>query len=146
MPATIEEGLFGLLNASQDIQAVLAPDAGGINCRLYPGHIDERATLPAAAFARAGGSRQLVQTGPDGLISARFQFSAADTTYDACQQVMDAIALKLHGFTGELPNGVLVSLISMSGEMIDDFDIEARLYARHCDFDVVYVDPAPIKN
>lgn len=145
--ATIEEGLFSLLNNSEDIQAVLAPDAGGTNCRLYPGHIAEEASLPAAAFARAGGSRQLVQTGPDGLISARFQFTSAALIIDDCIAVMDAIALKLHGFTGDLPNGVRVSQILMSGEMIDDaFDIEERLYARHCDFDVVYVDPAPIKN
>jgi hypothetical protein len=146
---SVEEGIFSLLNNSPEIQAVLAPDAGGTNCRLYPGHIAEEATLPAAAFTRAGGRRQLKMSGPDGLIRARFQFTAASSdkealngsAYDDCRIVMDAIILKLEGFSGGFPNGIVVQQISVSGDLIDDYDAESELYFRHCDFEIVYNDP-----
>jgi hypothetical protein len=147
--ATIEEGLFNLWNTDPGVQAVLSPDASGTNCRLYPGHIPEEATLPAAAFARAGGRRGLNITGPDGLIRARFQISVASSDqeakngsgYDDCAIVLEALTNKAHGFSGALPNGVIVQQIQAMTEPIDDFNAEAKLYFRHQDIMVVFENP-----
>jgi hypothetical protein len=142
VPATVEEGIFSLLNNAASVQAVLAPDGGGTNCRLYPGTIAEEAALPAAAFARVGGRRQLTVGGPEALIRARFQFTTAAQTYDECVTAMEALIGILHGYSGAFPNGIVVQQISMLGDLIDEFDIGSRMYARHCDFEVIYNDPA----
>jgi hypothetical protein len=137
--ASLEEGIFALLNNSAALKGSnLFPDASGTNCRLYPGTIAEEATLPAAAFARAGGSRQLVLGSPENLNRARFQFTVASDQYDDCVTIMDLFLNLLHGFAGALPNGVVVQLAKAVIDPIDEYSMEARLYSRHCDIEFIY--------
>lgn len=127
----------------------LFPDASGANCRLYPGTIAEEAKLPAAAFARAGGARSLTMTGPESPIRARFQFTLASSDqeakngsgYDDCAILLDVILGILHGYAGQLPNGIVVQQSRVVMEPIDDFNIDSKLYFRHADVEFVY-EPA----
>jgi len=147
---TIEEGIFGLLNSRAEMKASsLFPDASGANCRLYPGTIAEEATLPAAAFARAGGARSLTMTGPESPIRARFQFTVASSDekaangsgYDDCAILLDVIISILHGYAGQLPNGMVVQQARVVMDPIDDYSVDAKLYFRHADIEFVY-EPA----
>lgn len=145
--ATIEEGIFALLNANATMKASsLFPDASGANCRLYPGTIAEEATLPAAAFARVGGARSLTLNGPESPIRARFQFTVASSDqeaktgsgYDDCASQLEIILNILHGYSGQLPNGIVVQQARVVMDPIDDFNVDSKLYFRHADVEFVY--------
>jgi hypothetical protein len=139
--ATAEEGLFFFLNVSPALRALTFTSGAffdGTNCRVYPGQIDENSILPALAFVRVGGHRMLTMGGVEGLVRGRFQFTAAGTIYDDPVVLMESVISLLDGFRGSFPNGVIVQVAEVVLDPFDEFSAEARLFSRHCDFEIVY--------
>lgn len=140
--ATAEEGIFALLNNNATLRALTfganVPFFDGTNNRLFPGQIDENSVLPALAFVRVGGSRRLTMSGVEGLVRARFQFTAAGTIYEDPLNLLEAVINILDGYKGALPNGVIVQVAEVVLDPFDEFSAEARLFSRHCDFEIVY--------
>lgn len=144
---TLEEGLFTWLNQRPELRALAFANGSffdGTNCRIYPGTIAEGATFPALAFASAGGDGDMTMSGPGSVARARIQFTSASTVYGDNVKLLAVLIGPiggtgvLHGFSGMLPNGVVVQLCRQLMGPIDQYFAEARLHARHIDFEFVY--------
>jgi hypothetical protein len=144
---TLEEGIFSFLNqhpALTGLNFATGAFFDGTNCRIYPGQIDENAAMPALSFTSVGGPRSMTMSGPESIGRARIQFTAASLVYSEAVVLIGALIGTpgskgaLDGFTGQLPNGVVVQLARPLTEPIDTYFAEARLYARHVDVEFVY--------
>jgi hypothetical protein len=144
---TLEEGIFAWLNQRPELQALNFSTGAffdGTACRIYPGTVAEESALPAMAYARVGGSSALNMQGPDGLKRARIQFTAIGTIYADPAALIGVLSGTpgapgiLDGFSGALPNGVIVQLVRPMMEPIDSYIGEVRLYSRHIDFEFTY--------
>lgn len=141
--ANIETGIFGLLDANASMQALLL-DATSGHCKIFPVLIPEQISFPAVAYVRISGSRELTLNGSDGFITARFQFLSNSTIPDDNTSVIDALIAVLHGFAGPLPGGAVIQMSNLARDPMDDYDPAARLYMRHCDFEIIYNEKATL--
>lgn len=138
---TLEEGLFSFLNARAELQALTFASGAffdGTNCRIYPGTIAEDALFPALAYTAIGGTRSLTMSGRQGVRSARIQFTALSTVYSENATLIETLLSFLDGFSGSFAGGAAVEQARALGEPVDQYIGEARLYVRHCDFEIVY--------
>jgi|ERR1043165_3736416 hypothetical protein len=146
--ATLEEGIFQWLDQRPEYRALnFATGAffDGTHCRIWPGVVDESSPLPAMAFDRVGGQTPgLNMAGADGVNRARIQFTAIGTIYADPATLIGVLCGVpgtpgiLHGFSGQLPNGVVVQLARQMMEPIGSYIAEVRLFMRHVDFEFVY--------
>jgi hypothetical protein len=146
--ATLEEGLNTWLNQRPELQALnfsTGPFFDGTSCRIFPGTVAEDAALPAMAYGRGGGPAPgLNMGGADGICHARIQFSAIGLTYADPATLIGVLCGTpgarsiLHGFSGQLPNGVVIQQVRQMMEPIDSYVAEVRLYMRHVDFEFTY--------
>ena len=83
----IEESFVSLL-------ADLAP--------IFPAYLPERAGRPAIVYRRISTIRNLTHDGPDGLVEARFQFTAHADTHPAALDLARSIRSRIHGRTGPI--------------------------------------------
>lgn len=145
---TLEEGLTTWLNQRPELKALnfsTGPFFDGTNCRIFPGTVAEDSVLPAMAYDGVGGTAPgLNMQGPDGIKRARIQFTAVGETYADPVVLIGVLCGTpgaksiLHGFSGQLPNGVVVQLVRQMTEPIGSYVAEVRLYMRHVDFEFVY--------
>jgi hypothetical protein len=146
--ATLEEGLFQWLDQRPEYRALTFANGSffdGTHCRIWPGTVDESSALPAIAFDRVGGPGPgLNMGGTDGLNRARIQFSAVGGTYADPATLIGVLCGVpgtpgiLHGFSGTLPNGVVIQLARQIMDPIGSYVSEVRLFMRHVDFEFVY--------
>lgn len=140
--STLEEGLAAWMNQRPELQSLsfsTGPFFDGTNCRIFPGTVDEAAILPATAYDRVGGPAPgLTMTGADGIHRARIQLTAIGETYADPVTLIGVLCGLLHGFSGQLPNGVVVQLCRQMMEPIGSYIAEVRLFMRHVDFEFVY--------
>jgi hypothetical protein len=146
--ATLEEGIFQWLDQRPEYRALNFANGAffdGEHCRIWPGSIEQSSALPAMAFDRAGGQAPgLNMRGADGLNRARIQFTAIGATYADPATLIGVLCgvpgtpSILHGFSGELPNGVVIQLARQMLEPIGSYVSAVRLFMRHVDFEFVY--------
>jgi hypothetical protein len=146
--ATLEEGLDTWLNQRPEFQALTfstGPFFDGSTCRIWPGTVDQKSPLPAIGYDRVGGPAPgLNMAGADGICRARLQFTAIGLTYADVVTLMGVLCGTpgarsiLHGFSGALPNGVIIQLVRQMMEPIGSYVAEVRLYMRHVDFEFTY--------
>lgn len=145
---TLEEGLEAWLNQRPELQALNFSTGAffdGTSCRIWPGTVDQNSVLPAMAYDRVGGAAPgLNMAGADGVCRARIQFSAIGKIYSEPVALIGVLCGTpgkpsiLHGFSGPLPNGVVVQLVRQMMEPIGSYAAEVRLYMRHVDFEFTY--------
>lgn len=151
--ATIEEGIYALLNTNPAMRALAFTgtdssertastflDTAG-NVRAYPGTIAQDAKFPALGFARAGGSRGVTMSGAENLPRTHFDFSVASTIYQDGVVIINAVIALLDGFASTLPNGVSVKLAQVTLDPHDMFDDAARCYVRYCTIEFWFTEP-----
>jgi len=72
-----------------------------VSTRVYPLNIPQEATLPAVAYQRISGGRELTHGGPQqGLLRARLQVTITAVNYDEVKAAAAAIRLLFNGFRG----------------------------------------------
>jgi hypothetical protein len=146
--ATLEEGLESWLNQRPELQALnfsTGPFFDGTSCRIWPGTVAQASALPAIGYDSVGGPAPgLNMAGADGVCRARIQFTAVGNTFADVVTLMGVLCGTpgarsiLHGFSGQLPNGVIVQLVRQMMNPIGSYVAEVRLYMRHVDFEFTY--------
>lgn len=90
-----EESMATYLRKDAGVQAVLGSS-------LYPVDIPQDAGLPACAYQRISGPRELNHDGETVWVRARIQFTVDASTYAQAKSIAGAIKAALNGFSGRM--------------------------------------------
>lgn len=127
--ATIEEALYSRLSTYPEVVKLAST-------RIYPLVIPQDSDLPAMAYQRISGMRELEHGGPSGFASGRFQVTCTAATYAAAVGLANAVRRGLEGYRGET-GGVTVEACSTEGQY-DGYNEMGDTFTVRVDFEVMY--------
>lgn len=130
----IEEAIFDHLTGDAGVAAL-------VGTRIYPTVIPQDAALPACAYQRISGPRDLAHDGPTGQALARIQFTCTATSYGAVKGLANAIREALDGFSGTMgsPSGAVVHVAMVDNE-IDGYNQQTGLQTVRLDVIFRYIE------
>jgi hypothetical protein len=86
-----------------------------LSARIYPGHIPQRATLPAYSYFRQTETPRYYLAGPaTGLADVQYQFDCWSTTYLDVSVMESALRQALHGYRGLMGSTMVFSVRLMN--------------------------------
>jgi hypothetical protein len=131
----IEEALYAHLTANAGVLAL-------VSTRVYPLVIPQDIALPAIAYQRISGPRELAHDGPTGMARARIQITCQAATYTAAKAVAEAVRLALDGFRGPVAanSEVLVVEIAALANELDGYEFETAATSVRVDYMLLYVE------
>ena len=114
----LEEAIYGQLVGDATVGGLVGT---GANARVYPMVIPQEAALPAIAYQRVSGARELAHDGEVGFAEARLQFTCQAESYDGAKALAKGVRLCLAGFNGVMGGsaalGVRVQGVRTENEM-----------------------------
>jgi len=70
--------------------------------RIYPVVLPQSAAFPALTYSRTSGGHDYTLKGSSGMAMPTFELDCWGETYDAADELAEAIRLKLNGFNGTM--------------------------------------------
>jgi len=115
--------------------------AGLVSTRIYPLVIPQDIALPAIAYQRISGGRELAHDGEVGFAEARMQFTCQGDSYNSAKAVRKAVRLALAGFNGVMGggSGVKVQGVRTENEM-DGWGMAAETWTVRLDMVFWYLE------
>lgn len=121
----IEEALYTYLIAHAGLSALVGD-------RVYPLVAPQDATYPLVVYQRISGIRIHSHSGPSGLASPRFQFSAWGESFSDAKNVAEQVRLALDGYAGTM--GSLAVGACLIATELDQYEPDTGLYRTILDF------------
>lgn len=112
--------------------AYLKTEIGGVNGRVYPGHLPDPPELPALVYQRIATRRPVSYDGPSGFVRARVQLDIWSKSYGEARTIAGAVRRALLGYRG--PMGGLEVAIPDQASDLDLFEPDTGLYRVSMDF------------
>lgn len=133
----IEFGLLALAIADPTV-------SGLIGNRFYPFNLPEMSgdalpVTPAVTYRLVSTTDLNTLKGPVGCVQVRIQLDSWGATYTDARALTDALRTLLNGYTGTLPNGVVVQNIWRDSEE-SGFDEYVRLPYVQTDWMIIYTE------
>lgn len=101
---TIETALYAIIIGDATVYSL-------IETRVYPNIIPQGADMPAVTYQQISGVRDHAFSGPNGLVSARFQINCWSDSYSEARQLSEAVRKLLDGYSGTVNTREIQSIM-----------------------------------
>jgi hypothetical protein len=130
----IEEAIYSHLTSDTSVYLL-------VGTRVYPLSIPQDIALPAVAYQRVSGPRDVAHDGALGYAHGRFQITCQAETYEGAKDLKTAIRRCMEGFRGMMGGGrgVRVYGITVESEM-DGYGMIGSIYTVRIDVEVRYIE------
>lgn len=112
--------------------AYLKTEIGGVNGRVYPGHLPDPPDLPALVYQRIATRRPVNYDGPSAFVRARMQIDVWSRSYGEARTIAAAVRRALLGYRGAV--GSVEVAIPEQPTDLDMFEPDTGLYRVSMDF------------
>jgi hypothetical protein len=130
----IEQALMTKLNAISALTALTST-------HIYFVKAPQDVAKPYLVFQKISAPRGYTYAGPDGMVTARFQFTAFAVTYKECKDTLEALRGGLSGYQGVMggTGGITVGFCDYDNET-DLYNEDAGLFGVAADYLINYTE------